>query len=279
MKYIVKRYYRESCGLHNSEFIKDLRIFGRNLKEVIIVDNLPASYKLQKMNGLPIRAFMGGKTDHILADLTFILEFLSQVEDVRTYISKFVLNDIILYEKANLIIKNEFEMQNSVGINQQKLETNKTNVKLNTPEKNCYNNDEMIIENNFELLGINTSRTKNEKYLRNICTFKDQDSKQKRSQTPCIIIEDNNDSHLTNQMIDDPLKKVLSKGSIQENGNKFLLLKKIKKAYVPSKFKTINNEKEESNGSDEADKGKIPEFENKLNPFYMANNQSIREIM
>jgi len=46
---VVKcRLYRESCSLiKNQIFVKDLRVLGRNLSNVLLVDNAPYSYLMQ----------------------------------------------------------------------------------------------------------------------------------------------------------------------------------------------------------------------------------------
>lgn len=45
----LKRYrlYRESCFVSDGDFVKDLRVLGRNLSEVVIVDNSPRAFGLQ----------------------------------------------------------------------------------------------------------------------------------------------------------------------------------------------------------------------------------------
>jgi RNA polymerase II subunit A small phosphatase-like protein len=45
--------YRESCTYWNGIFVKDMTRLGRNMKDVIIVDNSPAAYLFQPENALP----------------------------------------------------------------------------------------------------------------------------------------------------------------------------------------------------------------------------------
>ena len=58
-KVIKHRLYRESCTLVVNEFnqpvfVKDLRIIGRPLESIVLVDNAPHTYLMQLSNGIPI---------------------------------------------------------------------------------------------------------------------------------------------------------------------------------------------------------------------------------
>ena len=104
--YCPYRLFREHCSLINTTFVKDLQRLGRDIKNIIIVDNSPISYALHPENGLPILTWFEDKSDRELYKITTILQFLSTVSDVRDFIPKFVDNNTINYEKANEIIKN-----------------------------------------------------------------------------------------------------------------------------------------------------------------------------
>jgi TFIIF-interacting CTD phosphatase-like protein len=51
--------------------VKDLNILngGRDLKDIIIVDNKVGSYSSHLENGIPIKSFMGDPTDNMLSSL------------------------------------------------------------------------------------------------------------------------------------------------------------------------------------------------------------------
>ena len=67
---IKHRLYRESCTMvGNQLFVKDLRIFGRKLENIVLVDNAPYSYMLQLSNGIPILNYIKGKDDDQLVRL------------------------------------------------------------------------------------------------------------------------------------------------------------------------------------------------------------------
>ena len=59
-----KRFYRDSCiDTKNGIYIKDLRVIGRNLKNLVLVDNCAYSYCLQPNNGIPIIPFTNNTKD------------------------------------------------------------------------------------------------------------------------------------------------------------------------------------------------------------------------
>jgi RNA polymerase II subunit A small phosphatase-like protein len=94
------RLFREHCSLVGITYIKDLKKLGRDLKDIIIVDNSPLSYSFNSENGIPILTWFDDKKDKELYNLIPILEFLSSVYDVRVYIKKIVVNDSISYDKS-----------------------------------------------------------------------------------------------------------------------------------------------------------------------------------
>lgn len=80
--------HRKNCmETHNGFYIKDLRIIkNRELKDIIIVDNLIHSFGLQLDNGIPILEYLKGKDDVELKGLEKLLVTLSTVEDVRDHL-------------------------------------------------------------------------------------------------------------------------------------------------------------------------------------------------
>ena len=66
--------------------IKDLRIIkNRELKNMIIVDNLAHSFGLQIDNGIPILEWTGDKNDRELEFLEKYLIEISKCDDIRSY--------------------------------------------------------------------------------------------------------------------------------------------------------------------------------------------------
>ena len=73
------RLFREHCTTVNACYIKEIQKLGRDLKDVVIVDNSPLSYALNPENGLPIITWFEDKEDRELYNISSILEFLSFV--------------------------------------------------------------------------------------------------------------------------------------------------------------------------------------------------------
>ena len=106
MGYVPFRLFREHCTLINTAFVKDLTRLGRDLKDIIILDNNPLAYSLHQYNGFPIKSWFDDKNDDELLKIIPILEFLSYVPDVRDYIKKIVVQNKIQFDSVKQIISN-----------------------------------------------------------------------------------------------------------------------------------------------------------------------------
>lgn len=92
-KLIKHRLYRESCHEIKGNYIKDLRVLGRDLKHVIIVDNSILSFAYQLDNGIPIISWLGDPNDTELNGLAGFLDQILMVDDIRTVLkSKYNLS-------------------------------------------------------------------------------------------------------------------------------------------------------------------------------------------
>ena len=139
-KFCSFRLFREHCTLINSSFVKDLKKLGRDLKNIIIVDNSPLAYLLNSDNGLPILTWFDDKYDQELYKITPVLEFLSEVPDVREYINKMVVNNEISYINARKVI-NDYHGKNKKKNNEKETREIKTNNKNKISEDNFEIND------------------------------------------------------------------------------------------------------------------------------------------
>ncbi|KAI9175630.1 hypothetical protein H9P43_005994 [Blastocladiella emersonii ATCC 22665] len=82
-KVVQHRLFRESCVHHKGNYVKDLSMLGRDLRNVIIIDNSPASYLFHRSNAIPITSWFNDPNDTELLDLIPFLMDLERVDDVR----------------------------------------------------------------------------------------------------------------------------------------------------------------------------------------------------
>ncbi|MBA0626912.1 hypothetical protein Godav_004492 [Gossypium davidsonii] len=89
---ISHRLYRDSCKqLGQGRFIKDLSKIGRDLKQVVIVDDNPKSYTLQPANAIPIKRFEDDIKDRELEKLMVFFERnLDGFKDMRDAVKKYL---------------------------------------------------------------------------------------------------------------------------------------------------------------------------------------------
>ncbi|KAK6311192.1 hypothetical protein J4Q44_G00192470 [Coregonus suidteri] len=76
------RLFRESCVFHRGNYVKDLSRLGRELSNVIILDNSPASYIFHPENAVPVQSWFDDMSDTELQDLLPFFEGLSREEEV-----------------------------------------------------------------------------------------------------------------------------------------------------------------------------------------------------
>ena len=80
---ISQRLYRSDCTLVQGTYVKDLSILGRNLKDVILVDNSLSSCAFQEDNAVPILSWFDDCQDTELLKLASYLKLAIRVSDVR----------------------------------------------------------------------------------------------------------------------------------------------------------------------------------------------------
>lgn len=75
-------------------YVKDLSQLGRNIKEVIILDNSPASYLFHPKNAVPVSSWFNDLHDSELIDMIEFLEELATVNDVTTVLDNNISNSL-----------------------------------------------------------------------------------------------------------------------------------------------------------------------------------------
>ncbi|KAJ1677828.1 hypothetical protein EV182_005350, partial [Spiromyces aspiralis] len=85
---VVKhRLFRDSCNLHNGNYVKDLSRLGRDVSQTIIIDNSPASYAFHPDNAIAITSWFNDPHDTELLDLIPLLIDIADVDDVAAVLS------------------------------------------------------------------------------------------------------------------------------------------------------------------------------------------------
>ena len=108
-KYFDSVLFREHAIIIDDDFVKDLTRIGRDLDKIIIVDDMPQNFRLQKENGINIKPFFGDDMDDsALYELVPILKNIAlSNKDVRIGINKY-REEIIKKVTSNIYRKNEY---------------------------------------------------------------------------------------------------------------------------------------------------------------------------
>ncbi|KAG6639467.1 hypothetical protein CIPAW_10G102800 [Carya illinoinensis] len=90
---ISHRLYRDSCKEVDGKFVKDLSGLGRDLRQVVIVDDNPNAYEFQPENAIPSRPFTNDLNDMELERVIKFLEGSGGFEDMREAMKQYVTAD------------------------------------------------------------------------------------------------------------------------------------------------------------------------------------------
>ena len=77
-KYFDYTFFREHSVISGNDFVKDISRIGRDMKKIIIVDNMEQNFRLNKKNGIKIKPFYGEQNDNILNELCKILIIIAK---------------------------------------------------------------------------------------------------------------------------------------------------------------------------------------------------------
>ena len=77
-KYFDFNFFREHSIIDGNDFVKDISRIGRDMKKIIIIDNMEENFRLNKKNGIKIIPFYGDRNDNVLFELKKILIMIFQ---------------------------------------------------------------------------------------------------------------------------------------------------------------------------------------------------------
>ena len=151
------RMFRQNCLNKNGIYIKDLKQIGQNYKDMIIIDNNPISFSMNKDNGLHIITWYENLDDNELIKLIPLLEYLSKVDDVRPIINQIInkeKNEIDFTIVKKLLSKNGYinddkndkNMINDTSYNDENINFNNN---LNNNNNYLYNGKDKIFNNPY----------------------------------------------------------------------------------------------------------------------------------
>ena len=87
-KYFDFRLYRQHTSFHGISLVKDLSWLGRDLRKIVIIDNIADNFKLQNNNGLHIKTWTGDIKDEEFLNLKDLLfkVFKSRTSNILPYL-------------------------------------------------------------------------------------------------------------------------------------------------------------------------------------------------
>lgn len=92
-KVLHHRLFREACTNYKGNFVKDISRLGRDIRHTVIIDNAPSSYLFHPENAIPCETWYDDESDTELLDLIPLLETLTKVDNVCTYLESIKKKD------------------------------------------------------------------------------------------------------------------------------------------------------------------------------------------
>ena len=158
------RLYREHCccciNEFGNNFIKDLKKLNRDLKNLIIIDNNPKSFILNKENGIPIKTWIEDLNDKELYKLEPYLIFLgnNKIDDVRFFLKNINSGNSLDYDKFDILIK-EYNTQKEKEL---EIELNKINNTNDNINNEINSNIKNINQKIYDSININNNKENKE---------------------------------------------------------------------------------------------------------------------
>ena len=90
-KYFDYNFFREHSIICGNDFVKDISRIGRDMKKIIIIDNMEENFRLNKKNGIKIAPYYGDDSDNVLNELKkiLIMIFRKGYEDLTIALSDY----------------------------------------------------------------------------------------------------------------------------------------------------------------------------------------------
>ena len=244
-KYCSYRLFRENCTIINTSFVKDLKKLGRDLKDVIIVDNSPLAYLLNNDNGLPILTWFDDKTDRELYKICPLLEFLSLVPDVRDYIPRMVINNEISYNSAMNVINEYNEMLKKKQIKENIENEKDSNIIKNNNELSDSSENNRVFFNKDKKQQININIINNN--ITNYIYDNNKKLEQKEKSNNNIENKDEKNKFNPNNIIASINKPNNNNSSKEASLPSQIEQKSMNKSKISNSMKNIGNNKEKLN--------------------------------
>ena len=206
--------FREHCSMLNNGFTKDLKKLSRDLNNLILLDNNPNCFYLNKENGFPIKTWIDDFYDKELFKIMPYLTFLANenIKDVRPILTKIRKGNEISYVKFDKIIK---KYKNKYL----KKDENNKHIQISDNEK--LDNKELHIKNN--------ERNLNEKInYQSHSVDNNSEIKKEKDENDKNIKDEINENNLENKIlnIDDKMIKTSFKNKIKTSKeNRFYISK------------------------------------------------------
>jgi len=218
------RLFRDDCLLINGTFIKNLDLLNKNLKNVIIIDNSSKSFLLHPENGIKIKSFINDLNDKELLYLIPILNFLSEVDDVRKYINKIKEMNIESFKNYEMII-NYFKKENNKIVLNKRNEnyfSNKIFKKFLSDDNNFMNDYNFINKGyqNEKKINLNLKKVKNNQKIKKNIDNKNIDKKYKINSF-IINNNSNNNNYFSKQFFKFKINYSLDKNKKLHCNNSF----------------------------------------------------------